>query len=136
MQLSIHELFDKANKIENVAERVEYMKRNFKSPEVIMLKYALDPNVKWLLPEGAPPYRPQNIPDQHGRLRQEVKKLYLYLEGGNKNLKQLRREQLFIQLLEAVDPEDAKILLAAKDKKLPYEKLTKSVINKAFPNLV
>ena len=48
----------------------------------------------------------------------------------------LKRENLFIGILEAVHPDDAKLLLAMKEKKLPYSGLTPKIINEAFPELI
>ncbi len=62
--------------------------------------------------------------------------MYLFLEGGNDNLTPLRREQLFISLLESIDKEDAKLMLAAKDKKIPYKGITTKLVNTAFPGLI
>jgi hypothetical protein len=50
-------------------------------------------------------------------------------------LKQHRREQLFIELLESVDPGDAKVLIGMKDGKLPYRGMTRKLVADAFPNL-
>jgi hypothetical protein len=44
----------------------------------------------------------------------------------------MRRESLFITLLESVDPKDAKLLLSVKNKKLPYKNITKDLIQEAF----
>jgi hypothetical protein len=60
----------------------------------------------------------------------------LFIEGGNPNLTPLKRESLFIGLIESIDPEDAKVLLAAKDKKLPVKGITSTIVNEAFPGLI
>ena len=60
----------------------------------------------------------------------------MFLEGGNPNLKQAKREQIFIQMLETVSADDASLLLAMKNKKSPYKNITKSIINEAFPGLI
>ena len=62
--------------------------------------------------------------------------MYLFVEGGNPSLKQLRRESLFVQLLETVSADDAKLLLAIKDKYLPYPGVTPDIIKEAFPGLL
>lgn len=106
------------------------------SPVVqLLLKYAFDPNIKFLLPEGNPPYKPCEYLDQEGRLYSEAKKLYLFVEGGNEHLTKLRRESLFIQLIESVDKNDAELLCCIKDKKTPFKTLTKDIVKEAFPNL-
>ena len=96
---------------------------------------AYDQNIKWLLPEGEPPFRPTDVLDAEGRLLSELRRLYLFVEGGNPDLTKTRREFLFIQLLESVHPQDAKLLIAMKDRKLPFKGLTKKVAQQAFPDL-
>lgn len=101
-----------------------------------ILKYALDPTVKWKLPEGEPPYNPSPYDDTQGMLYQEARRMYLFIEGGNDNLTPLRREQLFISFLESIDKDDAKLIIAAKDKKIPYKGITAKLVNTAFPGLI
>jgi len=101
-----------------------------------LLFYTYSPTIKFLLPEGAPPYRPCEFFDQEGRLYVEARKLYLFIEGGNPNLTKVKRESLFIQLLESIDQEDAKLLIAIKDKKLPYKNITEKAVREAFPDLL
>jgi hypothetical protein len=66
----------------------------------------------------------------------EARRLYLFLKGGNPNLTSFRRETLYITLLETVHPDDAKLLLAIKEKKLPYKGLTLNFIKEALPGLI
>lgn len=101
-----------------------------------ILRYALDPSIKWKLPEGEPPYNPSPYDDTQSMLYQEARRMYLFIEGGNDNLTPLRREQLFISLLESLDKEDAKLIVAAKDKKIPYKGITVKLVNTAFPGLI
>ena len=93
------------------------------------------PYCKFLLPEGKPPFKPNQF-DEPRALHLEVPKFYLFAEGGNPNLKQIRREQLFIQMLENVNEDDAELLIAMKDKKSPFKGITKDVVVAAFPGLI
>ena len=70
-------------------------------------------------------------------LRREWTKLYNFIKGGNDSLKSLRRETMFIQILEGLHPLDAEILCLVKDKKL-YDKykITKENVAEAYPNIV
>jgi hypothetical protein len=136
MKLSISEILKKASQSATDQDRANTLRAHDTVPLRQVLWVALDPRVKWLLPEGNPPYKPCDLVDQQHRLFTEARKFYLFLEGGNPNLKQLRREALFIELLESLDPEDAKLVLAAKDKKIPYPGITTEVVNLAFPGLI
>ena len=70
-------------------------------------------------------------------LRREWTKLYNFIKGGNDQLSSLRRETMFIQILEGLHPLDAEILCLVKDKKLSDKyKITKENVAEAYPNIV
>ena len=102
-----------------------------------ILKYAFDPNIKFLLPPGNPPYN-SVVDDSENPtyLYGLVRKLYLFVEGGNPNLKTNRREYLFIELLESLHPSEAELLLQVKDKKIKCRGLTYNLVKETFPNLI
>jgi hypothetical protein len=58
------------------------------------------------------------------------------VEGGNPNLKQIRREFLFIQLLETLSPKEAQLMASVKDKKLPFKGISEKLVQEAFPGLI
>ena len=102
-----------------------------------ILKYAFDPNIKFLLPPGNPPYN--SVVDESENptyLYGLVRKLYLFVEGGNPKLKPARREYLFIELLESIHPSEADLLLQVKDKKIKCRGLTYNLVKETFPNLI
>ena len=102
-----------------------------------ILKYTYDPNIKFLLPPGNPPYK--SVVDETENptyLYGLVRKLYLFVERGNPNLKSQRREYLFIELLESIHPKEAEILLQMKDKKLKCNGLTYNLVKETFPKLI
>ena len=102
-----------------------------------ILKYAFDPNIKFLLPPGNPPYNSVvDDSDNPTYLYGLVRKLYLFVEGCNPNLKPARREYLFIELLESLHPSEADLLLQVKDKKIKCRGLTYNLVKETFPNLI
>ena len=136
MRLSISEILEKTTKLKTKNEKIEYLHQNDTEALRTVLQFALHPGVKSALPEGTPPYKPCQQLDQEGRLYAEYRRLYLFCVGGHDGLKPLKRETLFIGLLESIDPKDAELLCAAKDKKLPYEGFTVSLLNEAFPGIL
>ena len=132
---SVSKVLSNINDLKDKNKIIEALKVNSHPVLLNIIKYTLDPNVKFLLPEGDPPYKP-NMYDEPKALLSEASKIYLFIEGGNPNLKQIRREQIFIQMLETVSAQDALLLLAMKDKKLPYKNITPKIINEAFPGLI
>ena len=132
---SVSKLLSTISDLKKKEERVEALQVNSHPVLKNILKYMFDPNIKFLLPEGNPPFRASQF-DEPKALLQEAHKLYLFVEGGNNNLKPIRREQLFIQILEVINVEDANLLLSMKAKKCPYKGITKDIITEAFPGLL
>ena len=98
----------------------------------IVFEYAFLPEKKFLLPEAEPPYRPDAAPIgmSPAILTQELRRFYVFLR---KDLKSIKREALFISLLESVHPSEAKLIIAIKDQKLHklYKKITRKVVETA-----
>lgn len=136
MRKKLYQILKEVSEFTPASDRHLFLKQNESVAIRALLRYAFDKNVKFLLPKGNPPYKPFEGHDAEGRLYTEIRRLYLFVEGGNPNLKPLRREALFIQILESVDPEDAKLVLAIKDKKLPFKGITEKTVRQAFPDLL
>lgn len=135
---TFHEIFTELAETSGKKNKVAVLHKYSSAALKAVLGYAYDPTVTWLLPPGDPPYTPNSSVDTESVFYAEIRKLYLFTDGpsdAQKNLKQARREQLFIELLESVHPDDAKVLLAMKDRKLPYMGLTPKLVQEAFPNM-
>lgn len=91
-----------------------------------IFQYAFIPEQKFDLPEGTPPFKEDPAPLGMSRANfvMETKKLYIFTK--QKELNKVRKEHLFIQLLENIHPSEAKLLIAVKDQKLNklYKKVT------------
>lgn len=135
MKKSIFNILKECSEPRLKSDRVEKLRQLGVPVIQQILKYAFDPSIKFLLPEGKPPYTPNPYVDQDTRLYSEVRRLYLFVEGGSPNLTNLRRETLFIQFIEGIDKNDAELICAVKDKKLPFKSLTSDVVKAAFPDL-
>lgn len=136
MKKSLYEILEECSKGKSVDERVALLQKNSSAPLQTLLKYAFDPGLKFLLPDTTPPFKPTDFLDQENRLYTELRRLYLFVEGGNPNLTPFKREMLFIQILESVDKNDAVLLCHVKDKKLPFKEINSKVVRKAFPGLL
>lgn len=95
----------------------------------LLFQSAFDPVKKFLLPEGDPPYKPDPAPIGMSLaiIRQELKRFYVFCRA---DLPAIRREDLFIQLLEGVHPSEAELLLLVKDQNLTskYKKITHEAV--------
>ena len=69
-------------------------------------------------------------------IRKEYQRFYNFCKGGNDQLKSLRRETMFIQMLEGLHPLDAEILCLVKDKNLEEKyNITKEIVSEAYPDI-
>ena len=108
---------------------------NFATRALLQLNY--HPDVKWHIPSGAPPYTPGQVADSTpNSLHFEVKKLDYYVSPSPHDLPLLRRESMFVELLERLDPNDAKLIIAVKDKKLSYKGLSYKLVKDTWPDLL
>lgn len=136
MQIGLCEFLTKVSKLKKTQEKIDAIKANDSLPLRIILQGAFDPNVVWLLPEGEPPYKPNDLVDQEHILIKECEKLRYYIKGFYDNLAQAKRESMFVELLERVSPDDAKLLCAIKDKKLPFNGITLQHVKEGLPGLI
>ena len=69
-------------------------------------------------------------------IRKEYTKFYNFLKGGNNGLSNLRRETMFINILEGLHPLEAEILVLVKDGRLTDKyKITKEIVSAAYPQI-
>jgi len=72
----------------------------------------------------------------HTTIRRESKHFYRFVKGGDDGLNNLRRESMFINILEGLHPLEAEIVIACKDKKLgEIYKITKEIVAEAYPDI-
>ena len=114
------EILTKLGKIKSKKDKVNYLKENNTDALRQVIKSSFDPTIKWALPYGDVPFIPNDSPEgtEHNVLSYETRKLYHFIEGGNNNLTQSKRETMFIQMLEGLHPDEAEFLVAAMDKVL------------------
>ena len=162
----VYEVFDACSKQRTKAKKVEVLKRYAHDSVMAVLIWNFDESIVSLLPEGEVPYgntREDNsvtgslsdkINDAVGMMREsgsaslgsqdqgkasiraEYTKFYNFLKGGNNGLSSLRRETMFINILEGLHPLEAEILVLVKDKKLTDRyKITKEIVSAAYPQI-
>jgi len=136
MQIGLYEFLEKVTKLKKTQDKINAIRHNDSLPLRIILQGAFDPKVEWLLPPGTPPYKPNELVDQQHVLIKDCEKLRYFIKGFHDNLPQSKREVMFIELLERVDPNDAKLLCAIKDKKMPFNGITLQHVKEGLPGLI
>lgn len=132
----LHEILTKVNNAKDKPKKIQVLKENDSVPLRQVLKGAFDPNIEWDLPEGTPPYKENDAPagTEHTSLYQEAKRLWHFVKGADEKLSKPRKEVMFIQMLEGLQADEAKLLINVKEKSLNkvYKGLTDSVVKEAF----
>ena len=160
----IHEVLDLASKQRSKAKKVEALQAYEHDSIKAVLIWNFNQTVISLLPEGPVPYGDgedqqllngslsenlareaaggetatrQDLQGQ-GRtsLRREWTKLYHFVKGGNDKLPGMRRESMFITLLQQLHPSEAEILVLVKDKLLTDKyNITQEIVAEAYPDI-
>ena len=130
------EILDKVHKAKTKDQKVSLLKQNNSEGLRMVLKSSFDPKILWAIPEGEVPYRANDVPagTEHTVLAMEAKKLWHFIKGADKTTPQHKKETMFIQMLEGLHDSEAKLLIAAKDKKVHqmYKGLSTNVVKEAF----
>ena len=135
----LSEVLTKVTKQRTKAKKVEVLKENESMHLKAVLIWNFDSSIQSALPEGTPPYTPNEAPagTEHTYLAHEWKMLYNFVKGGNEHLRPIKREQLFLQLLEGLHSEEAEVICLTKDRQLKKKyKITKEVVSEAYPDIV
>ena len=163
----VFEVLDAASKQRSKAKKVEVLQRYKHPSIVTLFVWNYDSSIITLLPEGPVPYGTNKddqtstgtlssrIDDAVSKMsemgstslgsqdqgqasiRAEYKKFYNFCKGGNPTLSNLRRETMFINILEGLHPLEAEILILVKDKNLETKyKISKEVVSTAYPEIV
>lgn len=139
-RLLLSEVLRKVSNAKTKAEKVSLLQKHNSNALRQVLIINFDESVVSMLPEGDVPYTPNDAPvgTDHTRLESEYKGLYRFVKGGQDKLPNLKRESMFVQLLEGLSAEEAELLCLAKDKKITskYKRITKAVVQEAFPAIV
>ena len=138
---TIPEIFEKASSLTARKDKIAYIQEvAAKYPAFRdILRINFDKDVVSLLPEGEPPYTKDDAP--HGHEYQILHKGYrmfqYFFKGGKGSMLQpMKRETMFVNLLETLHAEEAELLVLAKDRKLKYKGITKKLIQDALPGLI
>ena len=136
-RLLLSEILRKVSNAKTKAEKIALLQKHNSAALRQILIINFDDSVVSVMPEGDVPYTPNEAPvgTDHSRLEHEYRGLYRFFKGGDNRLKNLKREQMFVQLLEGLSAEEAELIVLVKDGKMntKYKRITKAVVSEAFP---
>ena len=116
-------------------EKVKYLNENRNDMVDLLLELSFSKKIRITLPEGAPNYQKTGEAALYNAhlLYANRRQIEMFINDNTSHIPEIRRESLFIDLLENLDPAEAELLIQVKDKKLTsYPGITRSVIEKVY----
>lgn len=138
MHLILSEVLDLFEKAKTRDDKLGVLKK-YESPILrAIMRINFDPNVKMDLPDGEPPFKKQldrPIGEQETRLEHEYRRFYIWLDP-KVNLSKIKKETLFVEMLEGLHHTEADLICLAKDRKLSkkWKSLKEEIVREAYPN--
>lgn len=129
-------IFKEISEAKTHLEKVKILKNNRNPMVDFLLELAFSKDIKINLPEGQPPYLKTGDADLFNAtlLYANKKVIELFINGNSSHIPQIKQEQLFIDLLENLNINEAELLCEIKDKNLTsYPGIRKKVIEKVYP---
>ena len=161
-----YEVLNAASKMRSNAKKIEVLQRYGDPSLKAVFIWNFDETIETLLPEGEVPYgsniedenatgslsgKINDAVDKMSEMgsnslgsqdqgqttiRKEFQKFYNFLKGGNPGMSSLRRESMFINILQGLHPLEAEILILVKDGRLGDKyKITKENVSEAYPDI-
>ena len=135
----VSELFKAVHGAKNKTLKSKILGENKRDDVKALLIWNFDKDIRSAIPEGDVPYKKNEAPINsggHTRLVHEWRTLYNFIRGGNGSLSQMKRETMFIQLLESLHESEAELLLLVKDKKLQSKyRITRNLVEEVYPEI-
>ena len=141
----VHELLEAVDSERTKAKKVSLLKQHGDIAIKSLFIWNFDETVVSMLPTGNVPYQPVDstqIASQgsgvanRSTIRNKADMFYNFVRGGNNGLNKIKRETMFIGLLESLHPSEADILILVKDKQLGTKyKVTRELVSEAYPDI-
>lgn len=134
----VHEIFYEVSSETTISKKIEILQKFDVNYIKSILIWNFDSSIISSLPEGDVPIQPKENPEikPSSSIKKEWDKFYNFVKGGNDSMNNLRRETMFINILETLHPLESEILILVKDKKLQTKyNITKQIISTAYPDI-
>jgi len=137
---SAAEILEATSKLKSKKEKIELLQKYGQRADFMyILRGAYANNIEWLVPDGdLPPGTSFNsapsIDTADDRLIRAYRN-FQYLVKGGPDMKQSKREDIYLNMIRSLHIDEAKLLMSIVGKKLPYKGLTKALVAEAFPKV-
>ena len=141
----VHELLEAVDAERVKAKKLEILRTHGEDSFKMTMIWNFDESVVSMLPDGKVPYQPvesdvqanreKGLP-QRSTIRNSARQFYRFVKGGDDQLNKIKRESIFINILETLPPPEAEILVLVKDKALNTKyNITKELVAEAYPEI-
>jgi hypothetical protein len=138
----IPEILGEFDKCKKKQQRVDVLNKYSTHPHFPwVMDFTFNDRYEFLLPQEGdfPEYKeddspiglsPQNLGDV-------LKRVYLFLKGhpGADGIPQIKRETIFLEMLETIHPSEVEVLKCMVRKKSPTKFLTKALLEEVYPKM-
>ena len=141
----VHEILEAVDSERVKAKKVNLLQQHGDDSFKMVMIWNFDPSVVSVLPEGSVPYQPVDTAELADKdkgvpsrttIRNSANGFYRFVKGGDDQLNKIKRESLFINLLETLPQKEAEILILTKDKRLQTQYgITKELVSEAWPEI-
>lgn len=133
----LYEMLDNIARAKSRKDKIDLVKSYVGTYQAFAdyLRCVFDPRINFLLPESRPPFdlaEESSVPSSWHKQHIKLK----YFVRGGPDLNPIKRETMFIGLLESVHPQDAEILVMMLAKRTQCKGLTEKVVKEAAPQLL
>ncbi|MAG49631.1 hypothetical protein CMO86_08270 [Candidatus Woesearchaeota archaeon] len=136
MVKSVHEVIEETRKKRTKKDKIDTLRANESWALKDILKGTYDDSIQWNLPKGTPPYQANEQHSAPGNLLRENKKFAYFVKGGKGDkMMKAKREQIFIAILETIEPQDAELVIGMINKST-ITGITKATVQEAYPGLI
>ena len=141
----VHELLEAVDSERVKSKKLELLRTHGDDSFKMVMIWNFDESVISVLPEGNVPYQPvegdvqaskeQGVP-QRTTIRNAARQFYRFVKGGDDQLNKIKRESIFINILQTLPQPEAEILVLVKDKSLNTKyNITKELVSEAYPEI-
>ena len=141
----VHEILAAVDSEKVKAKKLDILRIHGDDSFKMVMIWNFDETVISMLPDGPVPYEPvegdvqanreQGIP-QRTTIRNSARQFYRFVKGGDDALNKIKRESIFINILQTLPQPEADILVLVKDKALNTKyNITKELVAEAYPEI-
>jgi hypothetical protein len=136
--LNVFEILEKTAAAKTKKEKISILHEHDKCWALKdILRGSFDTSLKFNLPMGSVPYEPARPESHPSNLLKENSKFKFFIKGGmGDKMAKVKREKIFLDMVEMIHPRDAELVCAMINKKLKIKGITKKLVQEAYPGLI